>query len=59
VALDLAAVGVVLALSLLAVPVVLLLAPVFIGGHLEQVSARVWLGAGLVVGGTLVLIAQG
>jgi DME family drug/metabolite transporter len=59
VALDLAAVGVVLALSLLAVPVVLLLAPVFIGGHLEQVSARVWLGAGLVVGGTLVLIALG
>lgn len=56
-ALDLADVGVVLALNLLAVPTVLLLAPVIAGRHLEHVDARIWLGAGLVVAGTLVLIA--
>ena len=56
-ALDLADVGVVLALNLLAVPTVLLLAPVIAGRHLERVDARIWLGAGLVVAGTLVLIA--
>jgi DME family drug/metabolite transporter len=57
-ALDLEPVGVVLALNLLSVPVVLLLAPVFVGGHLEQVSSRIWLGAALVVAGSLVLIGQ-
>jgi drug/metabolite transporter (DMT)-like permease len=56
-ALDLADVGVVLALNLLAVPTVLLLAPVIAGRHMEHVDARIWLGAGLVVAGTLVLIA--
>lgn len=56
-ALDLADVGVVLALNLLAVPTVLLLAPVIAGRHLERVDARIWLGAGLVVAGSLLLIA--
>jgi drug/metabolite transporter, DME family len=56
-ALDLADVGVVLALNLLAVPTVLLLAPVIAGRHLERVDARIWLGAGLVVTGSLILIA--
>jgi drug/metabolite transporter, DME family len=56
VALDLAAVGVVLALNLLAVPTVLLLAPVLAGRHVERVDARVWLGASLVVAGSLALI---
>ena len=56
-ALDLADVGVVLALNLLAVPTVLLLAPVIAGRHMEHVDARIWLGAGLVVAGTLILIA--
>jgi DME family drug/metabolite transporter len=56
-ALDLADVGVVLALNLLAVPTVLLLAPVIAGRHLEHVDARIWLGAGLVVAGSLILIA--
>ena len=56
-ALDLADVGVVLALNLLAVPTVLLLAPVIAGRHLEHVDARIWLGAGLVVVGSLILIA--
>jgi DME family drug/metabolite transporter len=57
VALDTADVGVVLALNLLAVPTVLLLAPVIAGRHLERVDARIWLGAALVVAGSLVLIA--
>jgi len=55
-ALDLADVGVVLALNLLAVPTVLLLAPMIAGRHLERVDARIWLGAALVVAGSLVLI---
>jgi drug/metabolite transporter (DMT)-like permease len=55
-ALDLAAVGVVLALNLLSVPSVLILAPLMAGRHSERVTMRVWMGAGLVVGGSLVLI---
>jgi drug/metabolite transporter (DMT)-like permease len=35
---------------------VLLLAPVVAGRHLERVGARIWLGAGLVVAGSLILI---
>ena len=57
IALDTADVGVVLALNLLAVPTVLLLAPVIAGRHLERVDARIWLGAALVVAGSLALIA--
>jgi drug/metabolite transporter (DMT)-like permease len=57
IALDTADVGVVLALNLLAVPTVLLLAPVIAGRHLERVDARIWLGATLVVAGSLALIA--
>jgi DME family drug/metabolite transporter len=59
VALDLAAVGVVLALNLISVPIVLLLAPLVAGRHLERVDARVWTGATLVVAGSLVVIAVG
>ncbi len=58
-ALDDAEVGVVLALNLVSVPVVLLLAPLIVGRHLEQVTLRVWLGAALVATGTLSLIAVG
>jgi drug/metabolite transporter (DMT)-like permease len=57
VALDDAAVGVVLALNLVSVPIVLFLAPVLSGRHLEVVTARVWAGAALVVAGSLALIA--
>jgi drug/metabolite transporter (DMT)-like permease len=57
VALDDAAVGVVLALNLVSVPIVLFLAPVLSGRHLEQVTPRVWAGAALVVCGSLALIA--
>jgi drug/metabolite transporter (DMT)-like permease len=58
-ALDDAAVGIVLALNLLSVPIVLVGAPLVAGGQLEHVTAAIWLGAGLVVGGSLVLIAAG
>lgn len=54
-ALDLAPVGVVLALGRLNVPVVIALSPVLIGQHLERVTPRVWLGAGLIVAGSIVL----
>ena len=59
VALDDAAIGVVLALNLLSVPIVLFLAPRLAGRHLEHVTPRVWAGAGLVVAGSLGLIAVG
>ena len=49
----------VLALGLLSVPVVLFLAPLMVGSHLEHVTARVWAGSALVLGGALTLIAVG
>jgi uncharacterized membrane protein len=55
-ALEDATVGAVLALNLLSVPVVLLLAPVVAGRHVERVTAGLWAGAGLVVSGALVLV---
>lgn len=55
IALDKAPVGVVLALGRLNVPVVILLAPLLVGKSLENVTARVWLGAGLIVAGSLIL----
>jgi drug/metabolite transporter (DMT)-like permease len=58
-ALDDTAVGVVLALGLLNVPVVLFLSPRLTGGHLERVTARVRAGAALVLAGSLALIAVG
>src|SRR3712207_8789182 len=48
-ALEDATVGAVLALNLLAVPVVLFLAPIIAGRHLEQVTLEIWFGAGLVI----------
>jgi drug/metabolite transporter (DMT)-like permease len=56
-ALEDATVGAVLALNLLSVPVVLFLAPVIAGRHVERVTAGLWAGAGLVMSGALVLIA--
>ena len=55
-ALEDAAVGVVLALGLLSVPVVLLVSPLVAGRHGERVTAGLWGGAGLVVSGALMLI---
>lgn len=54
-ALDLAPVGVVIALGRLNVPIVILLSPLLIGQHLEQVTYKVWLGAGLIIAGAFIL----
>jgi drug/metabolite transporter (DMT)-like permease len=59
IALDDTEVGVILALGLLSVPVVLFLAPVLVGAHVENVTPRVWAGSALVVGGALTLILVG
>jgi drug/metabolite transporter (DMT)-like permease len=56
VAIDDADVAVVLALNLLSVPVVLLVAPLISGRHVEVVTAKIWGGAGLVMLGSLLLI---
>jgi drug/metabolite transporter (DMT)-like permease len=58
-ALKFSSIGVVLALGLLSVPVVLALSPVLMGRHVEHVTAQVWLGAALVVGGSLLLVWKG
>jgi uncharacterized membrane protein len=55
-AFGLTSVALVLALALLSVPVVNLLSPLVVGRDLEQVTAQVWLGSGLIIGGSLVLI---
>ena len=49
----------VLALNLIAVPITMTLAPLLVGAHVEQVTARVWLGGVLVIGGALGLIGAG
>lgn len=57
VAIDLAPVAVVLALIQAVVPaVVLVLAPLVLGRHLERVTGRLWLGAGVITSGSLLLI---
>ncbi len=56
-AIDDTDVAVVLALALVSVPIVLFLSPLLVGRHLESVTRKVWLGAGLVVAGALTLIA--
>jgi drug/metabolite transporter (DMT)-like permease len=58
VALDDTDVAVVLALNLASVPVVLVAAPLISGRHVEIVTARIWAGAGLVIAGSLLLIAE-
>ncbi|MEA2321346.1 MAG: drug/metabolite transporter, family [Solirubrobacteraceae bacterium] len=55
-ALDGTTVAAVLALNLLSVPVVLLVAPAIAGRHAERVTPRVWLGAALIVAGSLLLV---
>lgn len=59
IALDLAPVAMVLALSLISVPVVNLLSPLLVGRELEQVTTELWLGSSLIVGGSLLLIFLG
>ncbi len=58
VALDRTTVAVVLALGLMSIPVVLVLAPVVSGRHLENVTGWIWLGAGLVIAGSLLLVVR-
>ncbi len=55
-AVDLIPISVALALTQVSVPIVLLVSPLVSGRHLELVSARLWLGAALVVGGSSVLL---
>ena len=55
-ALEDVAVGAVLALNLVSVPVVLFLAPVIAGRQVERVTLGLWAGAGLVVSGALILV---
>ncbi|MCI0395048.1 MAG: DMT family transporter [Chloroflexi bacterium] len=56
ISLDLAPVAVALALSLVSVPVVNFLSPLVSGRDLERVTAQVWLGSILIIGGSLMLI---
>jgi uncharacterized membrane protein len=56
IALDMAPVGVVIALGRLNVPVVILLSPFLVGKSQENVTISVWIGAGLIVAGSIVLI---
>ncbi len=55
IATDLTEVGVVLALGRINTPLVLLLSPLFFGRKLERVTLKVWIGAALIVLGSLVL----
>ena len=55
VALDLAPVAVVLALTMISSPLVILLSPLISGKHLERVTARLWAGTGLILFGALLL----
>ena len=58
-ALDLAPVGVVLGLGRLNVPVVILISPWLIGGQLEKVTWKIWLGAGFILAGSVILALHG
>ncbi len=59
IALDLTTVAVVLSVNSISVPTVLLLAPLVVGRHHERVTPRLWLGAALVIAGSLVLVLKG
>ncbi len=55
VALDLAPVAVVLALSMISAPMVIFLSPLISGKQLERVTTTLWTATGLIVGGALLL----
>ena len=55
IALGLAPVAVVLAISMVSTPVVILLSPIVAGKHLERVTVTLWMGAVLILGGALLL----
>lgn len=56
VALDLAPIAVVLALTMISSPLVILLAPLVSGKHLERVTAMLWAGTVLILAGALLLV---
>ena len=56
VALDLAPVAVVLALSMISAPLVIILSPLISGKHLERVTNILLIGTGLILAGALLLI---
>lgn len=55
IALDLAPVAIVIALTLVSVPLVILLSPFVSGKQMENVTVSLWVGAGLILGGALLL----
>ncbi len=55
IAFELTPIAIVIALSRLSIPTVLILSPFIIGQKLEQVNARVWLGAGVILAGAMIL----
>ena len=56
VALDLAPVAVVLAITMISTPLVILISPMISGKHLERVTAMLWTGTALILGGALLLV---
>ena len=56
VALDLAPVAVVLALTMISTPLVIVLSPLISGKHVERVTAMLWSGTGLILSGALLLV---
>lgn len=56
VALDLAPVAVVLALTMISTPLVILLSPLISGKQVERVTAVLWSGTGLILAGALLLV---
>ena len=59
VAIDLAPIGIVIGLGGLTIPVVLILSPIFMGRKVENVTLRVWLGAGLITSGASIITIYG
>ena len=55
IALDLAPVAVVLAITMVSTPVVIVISPLISGKHVERVTVTLWIGAALVLGGALLL----
>ena len=55
IALDMAPVAVVMTLGRANVPVVIFMAPLLVGRKAEQVTPRIWLGAGLIIAGAVLL----
>jgi drug/metabolite transporter (DMT)-like permease len=54
-AVDMIPLALVTTLARISIPLVLVLSPVFLGGRLERVTPRVWIGAALILGGVTVV----